>query len=96
MHELSSWTGTFHNATRSIAWQYNITWLILFNRKFQKLFTKLFLLSKWICFLVSVRQDDLQTEYSFLVREERQLQQVETFPVRPWEGMVFEAPSQAN
>ena len=47
-------------------------------------------------FLVSVRRDDLQREYSFLVREDRQLQQVETFPVRPWECMVSEAPSQAN
>ena len=45
---------------------------------------------------VSIRRGDLKREYSFLVREERELQQVETFPVRPWEGMVFETPSQAN
>ena len=45
---------------------------------------------------VSIRRGDLKREYSFLVREERELQQVETFPVRPWEGMVSEAPSQAN
>ena len=45
---------------------------------------------------VSIRRGDLKREYSFLVREERELQQVETFPVRPWEGMVSETPSQAN
>ena len=45
---------------------------------------------------VSIRRGDLKREYSFLVREERELQQVETFPVRPWEGMVFEASSQDN
>ena len=46
---------------------------------------------------VFIWRGDLQREYSFLVREEeRELQQVETFPVRPWEGMVSEAPSQAN
>ena len=43
---------------------------------------------------VSIRRGDLKREHSFLVREERELQQVETFPVRPWEGMVFEARSQ--
>ena len=45
---------------------------------------------------VFIGRGDLQREYSFLVREERELQQVETFPVRPWEGMVSEAPSEAN
>ena len=45
---------------------------------------------------VSIWRGDLKREYSFLVREEKELQQVETFPVRPWECMVSEASSQAN
>ena len=45
---------------------------------------------------VSIWRGDLKREYSFLVRKERELQQVETFPVGPWEGIVSAAHSQAN